>query len=119
MGAMKKSLARVALATGLAATSGSALSTALSPDPTGLWFEPAHPGWGLQVAEQGATVFAVIFTYDANHVPTWFVAPDLVQVANDIDPPPPGPNFGGTLYRTTGPAFSAATFDSHSVVATP
>ncbi|HEX3096798.1 MAG TPA: hypothetical protein VHQ02_03725 [Usitatibacter sp.] len=28
---------------------------AITPDPTGLWFDPAETGWGLGVAQQGDT----------------------------------------------------------------
>jgi len=84
----------------------------LRPDPTGLWFDPAQPGWGLEVAQQGDTAFAVLFTYDSNHNPTWYVASNL---SNSIDFNELPAVMKGTLYRTTGPAFSASSFDPHAV----
>jgi hypothetical protein len=101
------------LAAALIAVSGGAHARdALSPDATGLWFDPAQPGWGLEVVQQANTGFAVIFTYDASHKPIWFVAPNL---ANGIDFNELPAVMQGTLYRTSGPAFSAATFDPHAV----
>jgi hypothetical protein len=87
------------------------------PDPTRLWFDPSQPGWGLEVAQQGDTVFAVIFTYDASHKPAWYVASNMAVSESDFPELPPSAE--GVLYRTTGPAFSAATFDPHSVAVTP
>ena len=116
---MKNRLVRALAALVFLCAAAGAHAAFPSPDPTGLWFDPAQPGWGVQVARQGDTLFVAVFTYDANHTPTWFVAPQVTQIANEIDPIPPFPVFGGTLYRTSGPAFSAATFDPHAVTATP
>ncbi|HEX4331685.1 MAG TPA: hypothetical protein VH040_06085, partial [Usitatibacter sp.] len=111
--------ARALLALVLAACAGSAYSSAgsLSPDPTGLWFDSAHSGWGLDVVQQGDTAFAVLFTYDTSHKPAWFVASNLVSGSADVFPQ--SPVMTGTLYRTTGPAFSSAAFDPHAVGVTP
>lgn len=114
--AMKTATSRVAAALVLmAAASGVQALDRLDPDPTGLWFDPAQPGWGLEVAQQGDTAFAVLFTYDANDKPAWYVASNLIQVASFNEVPA---TLSGTLYRTTGPAFSAATFDPGKVTAT-
>ena len=32
-------------------------------DLTGLWFDPAESGWGLSLARQGGTTFAVLFVW--------------------------------------------------------
>ncbi|HSS26680.1 MAG TPA: hypothetical protein VLL50_01895, partial [Usitatibacter sp.] len=110
---MPKKTLRGLLAAALIAVAACARAQdALSPDPTGLWFDPAQPGWGLEVVQQGDTGFAVIFTYDSSHKPIWFVAPNL---ANGIDFNELPAVMQGTLYRTSGPAFSAATFDPHAV----
>lgn len=82
------------------------------PDPTGLWFDPAQPGWGLEIVQQGATGFAVIFTYDSNHKPVWYVAPNLALLP---DMSTPNTRRSGTLYRTAVPAFSAGSFDPRAV----
>jgi len=87
----------------------------LEPDPTGLWFDPAQPGWGLEVAQQGDTAFAVLFTYDAGHNPVWYVASNL---SNSVDFNELPALMKGTLYRTAGPAFSAGSFDPRAVTTT-
>jgi len=80
----------------------------LSPDPTGLWFDPAQPGWGLEVVQQGDIGFAVIFTYDSSHKPVWYVAPNLSGNGAPTV-------MQGTLYRTAIPNFSGGTFDPRAV----
>lgn len=86
---------------------------AMTPDPTGLWFDPDESGWGMSVAQQGETVFATIFVYDEARRPTWFVASQVTAV--QTPPLESGePLFSGTLYRTSGPWFGGG-FDPHSV----
>jgi hypothetical protein len=88
---------------GLAFWSAQATAAAMTPDPTGMWYEPEQPGWGMSVTQQGDTVFAVLFVYDNNGLPRWFVASNIVDTGAS-------PNFlvsevhSGTLYQTTGPA---------------
>jgi hypothetical protein len=76
------------------------------------WAAPAgsESGWGINLTHQGTTIFGTWFTYDVNQKPLWYAVTALRTVAN---------TFSGTLYRTTGPAFSAVPFDPHGVVATP
>ena len=63
-----------------------------------LWWNPAEPGWGVNLAHQEDTLFATLFTYAANGQPLWLVMSDGVRS---------GATYSGTLYRTTGPAFNA------------
>jgi hypothetical protein len=56
-------------------------------------------------------LFATWFTYDANGQPTWLVMSDGSDTGRN--------SYQGTLYRTTGPAFNAATFDPSKVTRTP
>lgn len=76
------------------------------------WAAPAgsQAGWGLSIAHQNDTIFAVWFTYDRDGSPMWlaFTAPKTAERT-----------YGGTLYRTTGPPFDAVPFDPARVVATP
>ncbi|HUL94771.1 MAG TPA: hypothetical protein VLT89_02110 [Usitatibacter sp.] len=76
----------------------------MSPDPTGLWFDPAQPGWGASITQQGGNVFIALFVYDAEHNPTWYVASNVSDhgQGNFLTPQV----FNGPLYRSTGPAFS-------------
>jgi len=71
----------------------------------GLWWNaPAgsEAGWGINFAHQGDVIFATWFTYDANGKATWLSMTAERTAAS---------TFTGTLYRTTGPAFSAVPFD--------
>jgi lysyl endopeptidase len=69
-----------------------------------LWWNPAEPGWGVNLTHQGNTLFATLFTYDANGQGVWLVMSNGVQSA-------PG-RFSGTLYQTAGPAFSAPAWNA-------
>ncbi len=78
----------------------------------GLWWNaPAgsEPGWGLTVAHEGDLVFATWLTYDLSGRPLWLslIAPRVA-----------GSTYAGTIYRTTGPPFSAVPFDPARVSAT-
>ena len=79
----------------------------------GLWWAaPAgsESGWGINFAHQGDVVFATWFTYDTAGKAWW-----LSMTAPRIGPD----TYGGTLYTTSGPPFSATPFDPGQVVATP
>ena len=67
------------------------------------WAAPAgsESGWGVNLAQQGMTIFATWLTYDANRDPLW-MSVTAKQTA-------PG-TFSGELVRTTGPAFGAVAF---------
>lgn len=80
-----------------------------------LWWVPegAESGWGLNISHHGfaGTLFATWFTYDANGQPTWLV----MSEGRDFNKN----DYQGTLYRTSGPAFNAPTFDPAKVTRTP
>lgn len=76
---------------------------------TALWWNPAEPGWGLNVNHQGNKVFATLFTYDTGGQPTWLVMSDGARQADGT--------YEGTLYRATGPAFNASPFGAVSLSA--
>jgi len=75
------------------------------------WAAPAgvESGWGINLTEEGNTIFATWFTYDVDGTPMWL----SVTAANTV----PGA-FMGTLYRTAGPAFNAVPFNPANVVLT-
>ena len=78
----------------------------------GLWWaSPAgsESGWGINFAHQGDTIFATWFTYDLNGNGNWMVMTAAKLAAG---------SYGGTLYTTTGPPFSAVPFDPTQVAAT-
>jgi hypothetical protein len=66
---------------------------------TDLWWNPAEPGWGLNLNHQGAKLFATLFTYEPGGAPLWLVMSD--------GPRQPDGSYQGTLFRTKGPAFNA------------
>jgi hypothetical protein len=82
-------------------------------DITDLWWNPAESGWGMNVIQQGDTSFVTMFVYGADNQPTWFSASSLKYVRFDAATD----EFihEGELFRTTGPAYSAATFDPNAV----
>ncbi len=79
---------------------------------TDLWWNaPAgsESGWGIALAHQGDIIFAAWFTYDATGTPLWMIVTATLG----------GPGvYSGTLYTTTGPAFSAVPFDPAQVALT-
>jgi alpha-tubulin suppressor-like RCC1 family protein len=81
-------------------------------DYTDLWWNPAQPGWGLAVAQQGNTMFLAWYVYDTSGRSLWYVAPDCKVGAN-------GNSCSGALYRTRGPAFTGAAFDPTKMQVTP
>ena len=90
-------------------TCGPAVNPAATSNYQGLWWAaPAgsESGWGVNFAHEGDTIFATWFTYDLDGTPMW-----LVVTAGKTAPG----TYTGTLYRTTGPAFSAVPFDPSHV----
>jgi len=75
-----------------------------------LWYRsPAESesGWGVNITHQGEILFVTWFTYDAAGRGMWVVGPDVRRTT--------GNTFTGTLYRTTGPAFSAVPWNPAAV----
>ena len=73
-----------------------------------LWWATggAESGWGVNLIQQGTTIFATWFTYDINHNPVWYSGQASLV----------GPGrYSGSLLRTTGPPFSAAPFNPSQV----
>lgn len=80
----------------------------------GLWWRsPAgsESGWGVNLTQQGNTVFATWFTYDAQGNGLWLVMSQGTSATPNT--------YSGTLYQTTGPAFNAVPFDPAKVTGTP
>jgi hypothetical protein len=77
-----------------------------------LWWASGgtESGWGVNLTQQGTTIFATWFTYDANHNPLWLSA-TLPQTASKT--------YSGTLLLTGGQAFSAVPFDPNKITRTP
>lgn len=75
------------------------------------WAVPAgsESGWGINLTQEGTTIFATWFTYDLTGKAMWLVA-SAPQTA-------PG-EYSGTLYRTTGPPFDSVPFNPSDVMGT-
>jgi len=79
------------------------------------WHSPANSesGWGINITQQGSVIFATWFTYDSTGKGQWIVMAQGVQGTGSASN-----SWSGSLFKTTGPAFSAATFDPNMVAAT-
>ena len=69
-----------------------------------MWYDPMQPGWGLSVTQQGDNVFVVLFVYDANHDPQWYVASNVVDTGTVVNSLV-GEAFAGPLYRASGATY--------------
>ena len=74
---------------------------------TDLWLNPDESGWGLNIVEQGDTLFGTLFVYDPSGRPRWYSASNLVSNG--------GATWSGSLVESTGPYFGAAAFNSSAV----
>jgi hypothetical protein len=78
----------------------------IPPNVQGLWYNaPAESesGWGINLIQQGDTIFATWFTYGENGEPLWLVGSNVPKTDDAM--------YQGALYTTTGPAFNAVPFD--------
>lgn len=93
-----------AAAKAVSTSAGSGL--AATDNVTGLWWNAAESGWGINLNHQGTTLFATLFSYDAGagtaNRPLWVVLPSGAQQSDG--------SFQGAIYQTTGPAFDANPF---------
>jgi hypothetical protein len=83
-----------------AAFHASAAVEAAEPvDATDLWqAADGQPGWGVNVSQQGDTMFVTVLVHGKNSQPTWFVAP-----STKLDAVRGGAGtFSGPLYSTGG-----------------
>ena len=76
------------------------------------WKSPAasESGWGINITHQGDIIFATWFTYGADGKGMWIVMAHGSKTAANT--------YSGTLYRTTGPAFSSVPFDPTKIATT-
>ena len=104
-----------------------AYANGTAPSYSGLWWNASESGWGVSISHQADTLFAVWYTYDRDGSPMWLIMPDLLLIDDgdtmmgmmemgmmtSMNRMPP--SYTGKLYRSTGPAFSSATFDRDAV----
>lgn len=67
-----------------------------------LWWNPAEPGWGINITNQNDTVFATLYTYDSAGANHWMVMSAGVRQVDG--------SYVGDLFVTNGPAFNARPF---------
>ena len=79
--------------------------TAFSTDWTDIWWNASESGWGMQLVQEGSTVFATVFFYGSDNKPTWIIA-TLTNTSNTLN---------GPVFVTTGPFYGAARFDTSAV----
>jgi hypothetical protein len=90
---------------------GAQASLALATNYQDLWWAApagAESGWGINLTQQGNTIFGTWFTYNADGSPLW-----LSVTANNASPGV----YQGALNLTTGPPFDAVPFNPSNVVA--
>ena len=95
-------------------TFGALSNLALATNYQDVWSNSpsgSESGWAVNLAHQGGFIFAIWLTYDVDGTPLWLSA-TLVKE-------PAGNAYAGTLYRTTGPPFSATPFGSTKVTLSP
>ena len=80
---------------------------------SGLWWNPAESGWGVQFTQRGASIFATLYHYGADGNPKWYVTSNCARVQ---DPAPL--HCIGALEETRGPRFFGVPFDSSAVQVT-
>ncbi|MBL8511257.1 MAG: hypothetical protein JNM52_06390, partial [Betaproteobacteria bacterium] len=66
------------------------------------WAGAAEDGWGISIAQQYRTLFAVWYTYCPNGKACWFVMPGGVWNSN---------TYVGTLYTTTSSSWLGASYN--------
>jgi hypothetical protein len=78
-------------------------------DYSGVWYNPDQSGWGLSITQAPSHgVFGALFVYGSNNQPQWFTLQGGRWTSATV--------WRGTLYRTTGPAFSDPNFDPRLVL---
>lgn len=103
---------RIALALSLFALStllSTVLAASFSTDQSDLWWNASESGWGIQFVQRGSIIFATIFVYDQNRVPSWYSATLHSQG---------GFTWSGDLIATTGTGFATVPFNAGTVIDT-
>ena len=86
-------------------------ATTYGSDMSGQWFIPAESGWGVNIVQQGRTMFVTLFVYGTDNRPIWYVGSDISHTSTEGSTAV----YSGALYQTTGPYFGSGTFNAGSV----
>jgi hypothetical protein len=77
---------------------------------TDLWLAPNESGWGLNIIEQGDTLFGTLFVYDSSGRARWYSASNLTY--EQCAPPDAASDcwgrYRGALAESTGPYFGTS-----------
>ena len=73
-------------------------------DFTDLWWNPAEPGWGVNLVQAQTFLFATFFVYGPGNQPVWYTGEMSRNAAGA---------YAGPLYVTTGTAFNAPANPAH------
>ncbi len=92
----------------------SAKAVSGSSDYSGLWWNPAESGWGMNVIQQEQILFITLFVYGPE-APTWFVGANVPFVSANAAG---DRTYTGALYRTSGTPFLQAPFNPAATTAT-
>ena len=80
-----------------------------SVDYSALWWNAKEPGWGVALTHQYGTIFATLYTYDANGSPVWYVASSCAVSGNGCT---------GDLYQVTGGSTPTVAWNGANIVTT-
>ena len=89
---------------------GSVPATTATVNYNDLWWDPSESGWGVNVAQQGSTLFLTFFIYGTDSKPTW-VTGQLSKTGYSMLGEP---IFTGDIVVTTGPYYGGP-FNESSV----
>lgn len=95
---MRRFASHLAACLVLASTLLAVSPPARATDYADLWWNPTEPGWGLQTAQQGNSMFLTFFIFDVNRNATWVNG--LIFATT-----PGGPTFTGDIFQASGPYF--------------
>lgn len=76
-------------------------------DYTDTWWNPAEPGWGINLTQQNHFVFGTFYLYAPDGKATWFTAQMLRDGTAD--------RFSGPLYRVQGTWFGAPVWQGNQI----
>jgi hypothetical protein len=92
-----------------------ARAVSTSTDYTGLWWNSAESGWGMNVIQQEQILFITLFIYGAGNAPTWYVASNVAFTSVN---PAGDRTYTGQLFATTGTPFGTVPFLPSSITVT-
>ena len=112
---IRSNLLRAVLLAAAIATSSVTHATTVSTNLTDMWGNDKESGWGLFLDQQADVILGTFFIYDKFGTATWYTVQWRLDSVNPINTP----SYSGTLYQTSGPAFSTVPYDPKLVTYRP